>query len=63
MIKSRNERLVCHVQLYYGAKVNEGTTSSTLVTLQDDPVVEIIHFEGMGLNDLCPNEFFILNRE
>jgi len=30
------------------------------VTSQEDPTVEIIHFEGTGLNGLCPNEFFIL---
>jgi len=56
------KRLVCRVQLCYGAKAKEGTTSSTWITSQDNPVVEIIHFEGMGLNGLCLNEFFILNR-
>ena len=24
------------------------------ITSQEDPIVEIIHFERMGLNDLCP---------
>jgi len=63
MKKSKNERSIYRVQLYYGARAKEGTTSSTWVTSQDDPAIEIIHFEGTGLNGLCPNKFFILNRE
>ena len=62
MIKSRNERSVCRVQLYYGTKAKEGTISSTRMTSQDNPVVEIIHFERTSLNGLCLIKFFILNR-
>ena len=56
------KRLVCRVQLCYKTKTREGTTSSTWVTLKEDHIVEIIHFEGMSLNGLCPNKSFILNR-
>ena len=50
------KRSVCHVQLCYGAKAKEGTTSSMWITSQDNPAIKIIYFEGMGLNGLYPNE-------
>ena len=56
------ERLVYCVQLCYGTKTKEGTTSSMWVTLQEDPAVEIIYFEGTGLNGLYPNKSLILHR-
>ena len=62
VIKSRNEMSVCRVQQYHGAEAKEGTISSTRITSQDNPAVEIIHFMGTNLNGLCPNEFFILNK-
>ena len=44
------------------AKAKEGATSLTWVISQEDHVVEITHFEGTGLNGLCPNKFFIPNK-
>ena len=55
----KRKMLVCRVQLCYRTKVKEGTTPSTWIT---SSVVEIIHFEGTDLNDLCPNKSFILNK-
>ena len=46
----------------HGAEAKEGTISLMQITSQDNHVVEIIHFEGMGLNGMCLNVFFILNR-
>ena len=43
-------------------KTKEGTTALTQTTSQENPTVEIIYFERTGLNDLCPNKSFILNR-
>ena len=40
------------LRLCYGAEAKEETTSSTWVTSQDDPAMEITHSEGMGLNGL-----------
>jgi len=57
--KIKRKRLVYRVQLCYRTKAKEGTTPSTWIILF---VVEIIHFEGTGLNGLCPNKSFILNR-
>ena len=50
------KRSVCRVQLCYGAKAKEGTTSSMWITSQDNPAIKIIYFEGMGPNGLYPNE-------
>ena len=45
-----------------GLRPRTKTTSSTWVTSQDDPTMEITHFEGMGLNGLCLNESFFLTK-
>ena len=55
----KRKRLVYRVQLCYRTKAKEGTTPSTGTILS---AAEIIHFEGTGLNGLCPNKSFILNR-
>jgi len=62
MEKSKKGRISLSYLIVYGTKVKKGTTSSMWVTSQDNPAVEIIHFERTSLNGLCPNEFFILNR-
>ena len=49
-----NKRSVCHVWLCYGAKAKEETTSSTWVTSQNDPAMEITHSDGMSLNGFRP---------
>ena len=59
----KRKMLVCRVQLCYRTNTKEGTASSTWITSQDNPAVEIIHFKGMDLNGLCPSKFFILNRK
>ena len=53
----KRKRLVFSVQLCYRTKAKEGTTPSTWII---SSTVEIIHFEGTGLNDLCLNKSFIL---
>ena len=58
----KRKRLDYHVQLCYRTNTKEGTTSSMQITSQENPAIEIIHFEGTDLNGLCPNKFFILNR-
>ena len=58
----KRKRLGCCVQLCYRTNTKKGTTSSTWITLQENPTIEIIHFKGTNLNDLCPRKFFILNR-
>ena len=55
----RRKRLVCRIQLCYRTKAKEGTTPLTWITLS---TAEIIHFKGTGLNGLCPNKSFILNK-
>ena len=57
--KIKRKRLVCRIQLCYTTKAKEGTTPLTWITLS---AAEIIHFKGTGLNDLCPNKSFILNK-
>ena len=54
--------MICCVQLYYKVEAKDGTISLTRITSQENPAVEIIHFGRTGLNGLCPNKFFILNR-
>ena len=54
--------MICCVQLYYKVEAKDGTISLTRITSQDNPAIEIIHFGRTGLNGLCPNKFFILNR-
>ena len=57
--KIKRKRLVCRVQLCYRTKAKEGTTPSTWIT---SSTTEFIHFAGTGLNGLCPNKSFILNK-
>ena len=54
----KRKRFICHVLLCYKTKAKEGTTLLMWIT---SSAVEIIHFEGTGLNGLCPNKSFILN--
>ena len=60
----KRKMLVCRVQLCYkvNTKGGGGTTSSTWITSQENPALEITHFKGTDLNGLCPNKFFILHR-
>ena len=58
----KRKMLVCRVQLCYRTNTKKGTTSSMWITLQENPTVEIIHFEETDLNGLCPNKFFILTK-
>ena len=58
----KRKRLVCHVQLCYRTNTKKRTTSSTWITSQENPAIEIIHFKRTDLNGLCPNKLFILNR-
>ena len=57
--KIKRKRLVYHVQLCYRTKAKEGTTPSMWIT---SSAAEIIHFARMGLNGLCPNKSFILDK-
>ena len=58
----KRKSLVYCIQLCYRTNTKEETTSSMWITLQENLVVEIIHFEGMSLNGLCPNKSFIFNK-